>query len=298
MGTYTLKNDLVLNVQFTRPSVSPGTPPSVVYDNSDILNSKLRYTTREIDPNTGHDVAPCIQFNVEVDAPNATPAQLPDHTIRMMQLIRIEAHQANYYGAKPADGYTTWFLKGRFLNTILDCLTTTGKEPQPLDFPFYSSTNTEKVQHGYFADLQDSPAAIVPLVLVNRDNKNQYLSGFFQSMRFQTIVVFIHKDGTREPLECCRWNCERNVSVVWHDGKPSISGTPVSNVTVPIVGEPVLGRLDLTRFIASGPGQVMNVAGKRALDNLRSDPDVSYVEVLGQGATDRPGNFWIWPGHE
>ena len=208
-GPYKLKNGLVVkSVNFAAPRRN--TSPTVRFDNhTDISRMPvLKFSSGEEDA-SGTLVRLGFTISALVDCQGFSPQVLRDNSVRLMQMVTIKNFTVEFAGRKRSDGFLSYSFSGRLKNLLLDCITNPSANAA-VNFPFYNNSPTTLTGQQYFALMSDTPG-----FNSNTDERNtrtdrwNYLRRFKSEAEFLTYVVFVHKDGTREPLEGWTWTLSR-----------------------------------------------------------------------------------------
>jgi hypothetical protein len=294
MAAYTLKNGLVIaDVRFSPPK--PNASPSARFVPHTLAGRSpvLRFTTStDVDEN-GQALSPGYAISAIAKTQGFSIQQMNDNDVRFMQLVTIKNFSVEFAGRKSADGMLSYSFRGGLTNILLDCLTNSAANAA-VNFPFYNAAATSRLKTDYFAIMSDTPGFVS-----NTDERNSktdrwnYLWRFRSEAEFITYLVFVNKDGTREPLEGWSWTLQRLIILRWRGGQPQIYNQmsflkPAPQKTVLVVG-------DIRRAILLNPSgiDIANVLGNNAQQNFRTAiADVSFMEQQDYSAEVDP-LFWV-----
>ncbi len=311
MTTYHLRNGLTIDAEILRPTLSEGTQPVLDFEEKRPLEGNLRFSTASF-TSDGVPVVPCIRVNATVKARNFSANAIKDNAVRFVQICTISQEQFDYFGATRTDGAVTWFFRGDLVRPTIDSRTEKVKVPFSdevvtiaKEAPYASPDDQDSLSRdatGYFVSLQDTPSISASLLdknkqvsFKNSDGKSEfatvYLARVVQVMSFETVLVFVHKDKTREPLQSWGWTCDRDVQLRWVNGKPQIVGTAKSDVRIQALSKDVFGlATDIERLASTG--RIMNIVAQDAITTARFNKDVSFIEV--KSGIPAPAGFWAF----
>lgn len=253
----------------------------------------LRFTTsRDIDNNgmaltTGYDISAIASTN------GFSSQQMRENDVRFMQLVTIKNYSVDFAGRKSSDGMLSYSFRGGATNILLDCVTNQAATAA-VNFPFFNSAVTERLKTDYFTMMSDTPGFVS-----NTDERNSrtdrwnYLMRFRSEAEFLSYLVFVHKDGTREPLEGWAWTLERLIILRWRGGQPQIYNQ--MSYLKPDTRKTILTSGDIRWVILISPATVniANVVTNNALQNFRtSSSDVFFMERYDYSPEVDP-LFWV-----
>ena len=309
MTTYHLRNGLTIDAEILRPTLSEGTQPILKFDAKNPVAGNLRFSTASFTTD-GVPVVPCIRINANIKTRNFSANAIKENAVRFVQICTISQEQVDYFGATRTDGAVTWFFRGDLLRPTIDSRTESVQIPYSLekmtiarDAPYASPDDQDNVSRdatGYFVTFQDTPSISMSLLDKNQqvsfktpDRKTEsatvYLARVVQVMSFETILVFVHKDKSREPLQSWGWSCDRDVQLKWVNGEPLIVGTAKSDVRIQATGKDVFGlATDIERLASTG--RIMNIVAQDAVATARFNKDVSFIQVTS--GLPAPAGFW------
>lgn len=280
MARYLLRNRLIVeDVNFAAPRTN--TSPSLSFRPSASTSRKpiVDFTTSSDVDDRG--VAQSVGYAISAlcKTPGFTDAQMRENDIRFMQLVQISEFSVVFAGRKSADGMLGYSFTGPMLQTLmLDCVTnpTATAAVSP---PFYHPAASARIGKSYFPSMSDTPGFRSPTDEVNsKTGRWNYLQRFRSKAEFLSYAVFVHKDGTREPLEGWEWSLERLVELRWRNGVPQVFNQ--MSVLKPGPGKTVLAPGgERHRMLLSGVGAVVNVVGNAAQTNFRTGgPGIAFFE--------------------
>jgi hypothetical protein len=169
-------------------------------------------------------------------------------------------------------------FRGALTNHLADCLTNP-TATAAVNFPFYDSTTTDRLKTDYFLLMNDSPGFNSNTDEMNtKTNRWNYLWRFRSEANFLTYVVFVHKDGTREPLEGWEWTLSRLIQLRWRGGKQQIFNQ-MSLLKPAAKGVELTNDIRKVLLIDPTGLRVANVEGNKAQQNFRTpNADVFFME--------------------
>jgi hypothetical protein len=277
-GPYKLKNGLVVkNVNFAAPQRN--TSPAAHFENhTDVSRMPvLRFRSGEEDP-SGTVVRVGFTISALVNCQGFSRQALQDNSVRLMQMVTIQNFTVEFAGRKRSDGFLSYSFSGGLKSLLLDCVTNPSATAA-VNFPFYNNSPTTLTGHQYFAMLSDTPGFNSTTDERNtRTDRWNYLRRFRSEAEFLSYVVFVHRDGTREPLEGWTWTLSRLVELRFRQNRPQLFNVftdlkPAASGTVLAPSDP-----RFVLMVTPGTTAVVNVLGNQAQLNFRNDSNVSFAE--------------------
>lgn len=296
-GPYKLKNGLVISeVKFTPPkelnrgSVTTQEHPSSPSTRMPIL---LFSTSDSVDGNGSPTVA-SYQISAQVKTQGWSAQHFRDIDIRFIQFCEVKRWETMYAGKKSSDGMVIRAARGGLTSLFLDCLTDRAATAA-VNFPYYNLETTAQMPPAYFPMMNDTPGSRFEGDIYNGASmRNNYFWKFWNLANFTSMVVVVHKDGSREVLEGWEWSLKRELTVRWANRLPVVVSS-VSELKPAAQGGTFVG--DIRRSIAMEPAgvKVVNVEFNNAILNIHSNHhDLFYFERLTydeQGEMP-PADFW------
>lgn len=287
MPVYKLRNGLSIDLTFETPQVLNPRPARLDFDPKSLYDSTLDAKPFPINP----DGTPIAQTNVvKMRATGTLSGGSPDVfarcALRFIQLIRVRTFSVLYFGKRREEGSVTWSWSGQLLQRNIDCFVSEDgtQDSSPFQFPAAASTQFN-APNKLTGTLGDTPGATIPLAERNRESKrDNYLRLFNDRRNFESIITFVHPDGTREVLESWKWGFVRSVALKWVKLTPEIDGTNHIVFSRDPASTVVFGKdAEFADTLASG--RIANRLTRDALHNIRTNPNVIYT------ATDDPNLF-------
>lgn len=280
MASYTLSNGVVvLNVNFARPKPN-ASPTHWLLPHTDTTRTPILHFSTSSEVDEAHNpLTPGYQISAMVKMQGFSQQRMQENDCRLMQLVEIKSFAVDYAGRKNADGMISWKFNGNITNKILlDCVTRPDLSGA-VNFPFYNASPTSRLATDYFALMSDTPGFRSTTDEWNtKTDRWNYLWRFRSEAEFLTYVMFVHKDGKREPLEGWSWTLTREVHLRWRSGKPWIYN--ISSRLKPADTGTVLPTGTQKRALLIDPTgmKIANIVGNNAQQGFRTSTDVDFTE--------------------
>lgn len=295
-GPYKLKNgSTIAKVTITPPKeLNKGSVTFVPPDSSpDTRMPVVLFSTAQTVDENGKATTAAYQVSATVTPSGFTKSQIDDNDVRFVQFCEISKWRAAYAGKKNADGMIEMTARGSLTGTrFLDCLTNSSAT-QAVNFPYYNNEQTVRTGTAYFPMMQDTPGARLEGDMYNgKASRNNYLWTFESEADFISFLVFVHKDGSREPLEGWAWSLKRKLVLRWHDGKPQVV-TQTSDLRSAASSTKLEN--DIRRAIMIKPDgvRVVNIEFNKAIMSYRSHTDIFFFERYDYDPAETPpSDFW------
>lgn len=294
MSPFNLRNGLVVDeIRFAAPKTNTSPTATFVAHENAGRTPVLKFTTSSDTDSRGDALSNGYSISALCKT-RFSPQQLRDNDIRFMQIVEISEFSVWYAGRKSADGMLGYAFTGNLWQTpLLDCVTRPDLS-DAVNRPYYHGQPTDRIGTDFFPVMSDTPGLRVTTDEMNTRTKRwNYLWKFRSKAAFLSYLVFVHKDGSREPLMGWRWELERLIVLRWRGGAPQIYNQ--MSLLKPEARSTIVAPGFQTHNILVNPGTmaIANIAGNAAQSNFRSSsPDVDFKEV-DYYFGDLDENFWV-----
>jgi hypothetical protein len=289
MAIYNLRNGLTIDLTFPAPTRNSARPAIPKYSKGDLYGSFLDASPNPIDAfNNPIPSLSVIKMRAEGKVLGGSKELLDKCSLRFIQFIKVRQFKVAYAGKRPDQGGVSWEWSGQLLLHNVDCL---GKKRNSFPFQFDSTQTERHSPNRLVAKLDDGPHAQIPLAELNRKSKcDNYLWMFSDCRKFESIVTFVHADGSLEMLESWKWGIERLVELKWVRLGPEPKRN-IFNLNADPSSTAVFGK-DASFADALKAGRIANDLTDEAMKNVRSSSDINYVDEKESRVSPDEGSFW------
>lgn len=292
MPVYKLRNGLSIDLTFDTPTVLTPRPAKLEFKPMDVLHSYLDAYPFPIDRNG--DPIPyshVLKMTARGELRGASKDVFNRCSLRFIQVIKVQSFSVEYFGKQKEEGFVSWRWTNQLLLRNIDCWVSEDGSQDSSPFQFYP-INAAHADPSTLSDmLKDTPGANIPLAEFNKaSQRTNYLRTFNDRRNFESIVTFVHPDGSTEMLESWKWGFSRSVALKWVKLSPEFDGTNQITFTAANSSASLFGKDDdYADTMLSG--RIANRLTREAMNNIQTSPNVSY-HALADPDFLWPDTFW------
>jgi hypothetical protein len=278
MSVYSLRNGLSIDLQFAAPQVLAPGPADFVFEEGSLYKSYLNARPHPIDANgTTFKHLNVVRLMASGRLSGASADVFEKSALRFIQFIQVKNFAVQYFGKRPDDGGLQWQWTGQLLLRNIDSLYQEKGKINTSPYQFTMEQSEHVRPDKLIAKLGDTPNAAIRLSERNRESKSDnYLHSFLDHRTFESIVTFVHPDGSFQMLESCKWSFRRVVTLKWVKLRPEFTTNHI-NFTADKASTPVFGR-DAEYAETLSSGRIANRLSLEAYEYSTS-PHTSFQAV-------------------
>jgi hypothetical protein len=292
MPVYQLRNGLSIDLTFDPPTVLTPGPAKTDFKPKALYDSFLDAHPLPIDAN-GNTIPQTnvIKMRAAGTLSGASADVFSKCSLRFIQLIKVQSFDVAYYGKHKDEGSVMWEWAGQLKQRNIDCWVSEDGSQDSSPFQFREALSTQHIPpNTLVGTLGDTPGASVPLSEFNKQTQHDnYLWLFNDRRSFESIITFVHPDGSRQMLESVKWRFTRGVALKWVQLHPEFDSNQIIFTADP-TSTSVFGK-DADYAEPLGSGRIANRLTNDAMKHVQSSPNISYLPIE-QPSILPPDRFW------